>query len=212
MTTTLDDYIRDPQEITRRSFEIVRAETDLAGLPADVGEVALRVVHACGMPEIAADLACAGDLVGAGRRALEAGAVILADCEMVADGITRARLPARNLVRCTLNDPRTPERAKALGTTRSAAAVDFWGDDLKGAVVAIGNAPTALYRLLELLTEGAPRPAAMLAFPVGFVGAAESKEALIASGLGVPYLTLRGRRGGSAMAAAAVNALARKGL
>ncbi|MEQ9626805.1 MAG: precorrin-8X methylmutase [Roseitalea porphyridii] len=216
MTTTLDgprfDYIRDPQEITRRSFEIVRAETDLSALPADVAEIALRVVHACGMPEIAPDLAYGGDLVGAGRAALQAGAVVLADCEMVADGVTRARLPAGNRVVSTLNDARTPDLARQLGTTRSAAAVDLWRDDLKGAVVAIGNAPTALYRLMEILAAGAPRPAAILAFPVGFVGAAESKEALIHADLGVPYLTLRGRRGGSAMAAAAVNALARAGL
>ena len=212
MTTTLDDYIRDPQEITRRSFEIVRAETDLSALPGDVGEIALRVVHACGMPEIAADLAYAGELAGAGRAALQAGAPVLADCEMVADGVTRARLPAGNRVLCTLNDARTPDLAKQRGTTRSAAAVDLWGEDLQGAVVAIGNAPTALFRLMEILAEGAPRPAAILAFPVGFVGAAESKEALVAADLGVPYLTLRGRRGGSAMAAAAVNALARAGL
>ena len=212
MTTTLDDYLRDPREITRRSFEIVRAETDLSALPAAVGEIALRVVHACGMPEIVSDLAFGGDVAGAGRAALEAGATVLADCEMVAGGITRTRLPAGNVVLCSLNDPRTPDLATRLGTTRSAAAVDLWGDDLRGAVVAIGNAPTALYRLIEVLRGGAPRPAAILAFPVGFVGAAESKEALIGTGLRVPYLTLRGRRGGSAMAAAAVNALARSGL
>jgi precorrin isomerase len=212
MTAILHDYIRDPQEITRRSFEIVRAETDLSALPADVAEIALRVVHACGMPEIAPDLAYGGDLAGAGRAALQAGAVVLADCEMVADGVTRARLPAGNRVVSTLNDVRTPDLARQLGTTRSAAAVDLWGADLKDAVVAIGNAPTALYRLLELLVAGAPRPAVILAFPVGFVGAAESKDALIAADLGVPFLTLRGRRGGSAMAAAAVNALARAGL
>lgn len=212
MTATLDDYLRDPQEITRRSFEIVRAETDLSRLPAGIGEIALRVVHACGMPEIAPDLAYGGDVAGAGRTALAGGATVLADCAMVADGVTRARLPAGNVVRCTLNDSRTTALATRLGTTRSAAAVDLWGDDLAGAVVAIGNAPTALYRLLELLHEGAPRPAAVLAFPVGFVGAAESKEALIAAEIGVPFLTLRGRRGGSAMAAAAVNALARSGL
>ena len=212
MPTTLDDYIRDPQEITRRSFEIVRAETDLSALPNPVAEVALRVVHACGMPEIAGDLATAGDLAEAGRSALRAGQPVLADCAMVADGITRSRLPAENPVRCTLNDSRTPDLARQLRTTRSAAAVDLWGEDLAGAVVAIGNAPTALFRLLELLRQGALRPAVILAFPVGFVGAAESKDALIAANLDVPYLTLRGRRGGSAMAAAAVNALARPGL
>ncbi len=216
MSTTLNtpgyDYIRDPREITRRSFEMVRAETDLSGLPPEIGEVALRVVHACGMPEIVADLAYGGDPAGAGRRALQAGAAVLADCAMVAEGVTRARLPAGNRVICTLNDPRTPDLAKRLDTTRSAAAVDLWAADLKDSVIAIGNAPTALYRLLELLAEGAARPAAILGFPVGFVGAAESKDALIAAGLGVPFLTLRGRRGGSAMAAAAVNALARAGL
>lgn len=212
MTTTLDSYLRDPQEITRRSFEIVRAETDLSALPGDIGEIALRVVHACGMPEIVSDLAFGGDVAAAGGAALRAGAAVLADCEMAADGVTRARLPADNRVLCTLNDPRTPELAQRLGTTRSAAAVDLWGDDLKDAVVAIGNAPTALYRLIEILQAGAARPAAILAFPVGFVGAAESKDALIAADLGVAYLTLRGRRGGSAMAAAAVNALARAGL
>jgi precorrin isomerase len=209
---SLHSYIRDPQEITRRSFEIVRAETDLSALPQDIGEIALRVVHACGMPEIAVDLAYGGDLTGAARAALQAGAAVLADCEMVADGVTRARLPAANRVVCRLNDSRTPVLAKDLGNTRSAAAVDLWGEDLKGAVVAIGNAPTALYRLMELLAEGAPRPSVILAFPVGFVGAAESKEALIAANFDIPYLTLRGRRGGSAMAAAAVNALARAGL
>ncbi|WP_299626008.1 precorrin-8X methylmutase [Pelagibius sp.] len=212
VTTALDDYLRDPREITRRSFAIVRAETDLSRFPEDIADIALRVVHACGMPEIAGDLAFGGDLVGKGRRALEAGAPVLADCAMVADGVTRARLPADNPVLCTLNDPRTPDLARDGKTTRSAAAVDLWRDDLEGSVVAIGNAPTALFRLLELLRDGAPRPAAILAFPVGFVGAAESKEALVGADLGVPYLTLRGRRGGSAMAAAAVNALARAGL
>jgi precorrin-8X/cobalt-precorrin-8 methylmutase len=212
VTTTLNDYLRDPREITRRSFEILRRETDVSALPPDVAEVALRVVHACGMPDIVPDLAFSGDVADAGRAALQAGAVVLADCEMVAGGVTRARLPAGNRVLSTLNDRRTPELAKQLGTTRSAAALDLWGDDLKGAVVAIGNAPTALFRLLEILAAGAPRPAAILAFPVGFVGAAESKEALIEAGLGIPFLTLRGRRGGSAMAAAAVNAVARAGL
>lgn len=212
MTTTLHDYIRDPREITRRSFEILRRETDVSALPPGVAEVALRVVHACGMPEIVPDLAFGGDVSVAGRAALESGAAVLADCEMVAGGVTRARLPAGNRVVSTLNDPRTPELAKRQATTRSAAALDLWRDDLKDAVVAIGNAPTALFRLIEILAAGAPRPAAILAFPVGFVGAAESKEALIAADLGIPYLTLRGRRGGSAMAAAAVNAVARAGL
>jgi precorrin-8X/cobalt-precorrin-8 methylmutase len=202
------DYLRDPAEIYRRSFELVRAETDLSGLPADLAGVAQRLVHACGMPEIVADLAWRGDPAAAGRAALAAGAPVLADCRMVAEGVTRARLPADNRVICRLNEPEVPELARAQGTTRSAAALELWGDDLAGAVVAIGNAPTALFRLLEMLAEGAPRPAVILAFPVGFVGAAESKEALIAAASEVPYLTLRGRRGGSALAAAAVNALA----
>lgn len=212
MTTTLHDYLRDPREITRRSFEILRRETDVSALPPGVAEVALRVVHACGMPEIVPDLAYGGDVGAAGRAALEKGAVVLADCEMVAGGVTRARLPAGNRVICTLNDSRTPDLAARQATTRSAAALEFWGDDLKDAVVAIGNAPTALFHLLEMLAAGAPRPSAILAFPVGFVGAAESKAALIDAGLGIPFLTLRGRRGGSAMAAAAVNAVARAGL
>jgi precorrin-8X/cobalt-precorrin-8 methylmutase len=202
------EYLRDPAEITRRSFAIVQAEADLAALPPALAPVAVRLVHACGMPDIVADLAWHPDVAAAGRAALTAGAPVLADCRMVADGVTRARLPADNPVICTLDDPEVPALARHLGTTRSAAAVELWGDRLAGALVAIGNAPTALFRLIELLAEGAPRPAAILAFPVGFVGAAESKEALIAADLGVPYLTLRGRRGGSALAAAAVNALA----
>ena len=202
------DYLRDPAEIYRRSFALVRAETDLNGLPADLASVALRLVHACGMPEVVADLAWDGEPAAAGRAALAAGRPILADCRMVAEGVIADRLPGRNPVLCRLNEPEVPVLARARGTTRSAAAVELWRDDLEGAVVAIGNAPTALFRLLELLAEGAPRPAVILAFPVGFVGAAEAKEALIDAGLGVPYLTLRGRRGGSALAAAAVNALA----
>lgn len=205
------EYLRDPAEITRRSFAIVQAEADLAALPAALAPVAVRLVHACGMPDIVADLAWHPDVAAAGRAALAAGAPVLADCRMVADGVTRARLPADNPVICTLDDSEVPALARRLGTTRSAAAVELWGDRLAGALVAIGNAPTALFRLIELLAEGAPQPAAILAFPVGFVGAAESKEALIAADLGVPYLTLRGRRGGSALAAAAVNALATDG-
>jgi precorrin-8X/cobalt-precorrin-8 methylmutase len=202
------DYLRDPAEIYRRSFALARAETDFAGIPAELTGTVLRLVHACGMPEIVADLAWGGDPAAAGRAALQAGAPVLADCRMAADGVTAARLPADNPVLCRLNEPEVPALAGERGTTRSAAAVELWRDDLAGAVVAIGNAPTALFRLLELLEEGAARPAVILAFPVGFVGAAESKEALIEAGLGVPYLTLRGRRGGSALAAAAVNALA----
>ncbi len=202
------DYLRDPAEIYRRSFALVRAETDLSALPADLAPVALRLVHACGMPEVVADLAWDGGPAAAGRAALADGRPVLADCRMVAEGVIANRLPARNPVLCRLNEPEVPALARERGTTRSAAAVELWRDDLEGAVVAIGNAPTALFRLLELLAEGARRPAVILAFPVGFVGAAESKEALVDAGLGVPYLTLRGRRGGSALAAAAVNALA----
>jgi len=203
------DYIRDPAEITRRSFEILRAECDVSRLPAGLDEVALRLVHACGMPEILSDLAWAGDPVAAGRAALAAGAPVLVDCRMAGDGVTRDFLPVDNAVVCTLNEPEVSQRARAAGITRSAAAVDLWPPHLADAVVAIGNAPTALYRLLEILAAGAPRPAVILAFPVGFVGAAESKEALITAGPEPPYLTLRGRRGGSALAGAAVNGLAR---
>ncbi len=202
------DYLRDPGEITRRSFELVRAETDLSGLPEALTGVAVRLVHACGLPEIVGRLVWGGEVACAARAALEAGAPVIADCRMVAEGVTRGRLPADNDVLCTLGDPVVPELARRQATTRSAAAVELWRPHLAGAVVAIGNAPTVLYRLLELLQEGAPRPAAILAFPVGFVGAAESKEALAETGIGVPYLTLRGRQGGSALAAAAVNALA----
>ena len=203
-----DDYIRDPDEIYRRSFAIIRAEADLRTLPADLEPLAVRLIHAAGDPAIVADLRWTGDVVAAGRRALASGAPILVDAEMVATGIIRARLPAGNAVLCTLAERGVVEAARAMRTTRSAAAVDRWRDQLAGAVVAIGNAPTALFRLLELLDAGAPRPAAILGFPVGFVGAAESKEALIAHEAGVPFVTLRGRRGGSALAAAAVNALA----
>jgi len=208
-TETKLDYVRDPVEITRLSFQAVRRECDLSRLPPGLAETAVRLVHACGMPDILGDLAWGGEPAAAGRQALRAGAAVLADCRMVAEGVTRDRLPADNRVVCTLDDPTVPARARRQATTRSAAAVELWGPRLAGAVVAIGNAPTALYRLLELLAEGAPKPAVILGFPVGFIGAAESKEALIAAGLDVPYLTLRGRRGGSALAAAAVNALAR---
>ena len=199
------DYIRDGDAIYRRSFAIIRAETDLARFTPEEERVAVRIVHACGMPDVARDLAFAPGAAAAGIAALQAGATILCDAQMVAHGVTRARLPAGNEVICTLSDPAVAELARRQGTTRSAAAVDLWGDRLKGAVVAIGNAPTTLFRLLEVLAAGAPRPACILGMPVGFVGAAESKEALIEAGL--PSLVVRGRRGGSAMAAAAVNAL-----
>jgi len=203
------DYLRDPREITRRSFAIVRAEAELGGLPPDIAAIAVRLVHACGMPDIVAGLEWDADVVARGRAALEAGAAVIADANMVAHGIIAQRLPRANAVLCTIDDPRVAALAEAAGTTRAAAAVELWPDLLAGAVVAIGTAPTALWRLIEMLQDGAPKPAVILAFPVGFVGAAESKRALTAARLAIPYLTLRGRRGGSALAAAAVNALGR---
>jgi precorrin-8X/cobalt-precorrin-8 methylmutase len=206
------DYLRDPDAIYRQSFATIRAEARLERFPPDVAEIAIRVAHACGMVEVVDDLVFDPDVAARGRAALVAGAPVLADCRMVDVGIIRARLPAGNDVVSLIGDPSLPDLARRLGTTRSAAMVDLWRDRLDGAVVAIGNAPTALFRLLELLADGAPKPAAILGFPVGFVGAAESKAALADSGLGVPFLTLPGRRGGSAMASAAVNALARDGI
>jgi len=205
-------YLRDGAAIYQRSFAIIRAEADLSQFSADEAEVAVRMIHACGQVEVAQYIVFNGDVVASARQALAAGAPIFCDAEMVAHGITRARLPARNDVICTLNDPRTPGIAEQRGTTRSAAALDLWIDRLGGAVVAIGNAPTALFRLLEMLDDGAPKPAAILGIPVGFVGAAESKAALAADPRGVPFIVVRGRIGGSAMCAAAVNALARAGL
>ena len=198
-------HLRDPDAIYAASFATIRREAPIERLPADVQALALRLIHSCGMPDILADLAWSADAVESGRRALGAGAPILVDATMVAAGIRRERLPAANPIVCTLAEARA--RAAALGTTRSAAAVDLWGERLAGAVVAIGNAPTALFRLLELLVAGATAPALVLAFPVGFVGAAEAKDALIAHRPGLAYVTLRGRRGGSGLAAAAVNAL-----
>lgn len=202
------DYIRDAEEIYRRSFAIIRSEADLTRIPADLEKLAVRVAHACGMPDVVEDLMFSAGAGASGRAALAAGAPILCDCRMVADGVTRTRLTADNPVICTLNDPQTPILAKEIGDTRSAAAVELWRPHLAGAVVAIGNAPTALFRLLALLDAGAPKPALILGFPVGFVGAAESKAALAEDSRGAPFVALRGRRGGSAMAAAAVNALA----
>jgi precorrin-8X/cobalt-precorrin-8 methylmutase len=204
-------YLRDGAAIYERSFAIIRAEADLSRFNAEEAEVAVRMIHACGNVEVARDITFAPGLVAAGRSALAHGAPILCDANMVAHGVTRARLPARNEVICTLRDARVPALAEQLGTTRSAAAMELWGEKLAGAVVAIGNAPTALFRLLELLDAGAPKPAAILGIPVGFVGAAESKAALAADPRGVPFLIVRGRSGGSAMTAAAVNALARAG-
>ncbi|GAA2542453.1 precorrin-8X methylmutase [Winogradskya consettensis] len=200
------EYVRDGAEIYRRSFATIRAEADLSRLPADVARVAVRMIHACGMVDLVEDLAWSPGVVTAARKALRAGAPILCDAQMVASGVTRTRLPAGNEVICTLRDPAVPGIAAEIGNTRSAAAMDLWGDRLGGAIVAIGNAPTALFRLLEMIEAGAPRPAAVLGIPVGFIGAAESKDALAASDL--EYLVVRGRRGGSAITAAAVNALA----
>jgi precorrin-8X/cobalt-precorrin-8 methylmutase len=204
------DYVRDGAAIYARSFAIIRAEADLARFTPDEAEVAVRMIHAAGMVELAPQIVFGPGLVDAARAALAAGAPVLCDAEMVAHGITRARLPAGNEVVCTLRDPRVPDLAARLGTTRSAAAIDLWGARLAGAVVAIGNAPTALFRLLELLRDGALRPAAIVGIPVGFVGAAESKDALAAEAP-VPFLTVRGRLGGSAVTAAAINALAKAG-
>jgi precorrin-8X/cobalt-precorrin-8 methylmutase len=205
-------YLRDGPAIYQRSFAIIRAEADLSRFSAEEADVVVRMIHACGVVEAAVNILFGGNLVAAARSALASGAPILCDAEMVAHGITRARLPTNNDVVCTLNDPRAAAVARLHGTTRSAAAIELWRDRLSGAVVAIGNAPTALFRLLDLIDTGAPKPAAILGIPVGFVGAAESKEALAANSCGVPFLTVRGRMGGSAMTAAAVNALARAGL
>jgi precorrin-8X/cobalt-precorrin-8 methylmutase len=208
----MSDYLRDGAAIYQRSFAIIRAETDLSSFSAAEAEVAVRMIHACGLVEAGKQIVFGAGLVAAARSALQAGAPILCDSQMVAHGITRARLPKNNEVMCTLRDPNVPGLAARLGTTRSAAALDLWMDKLEGAVVAIGNAPTALFRLLELLDGGAPRPAAILGIPVGFVGAAESKDELMTRSRGIPFLVVRGRLGGSAMVAAAVNALARPGL
>jgi precorrin-8X/cobalt-precorrin-8 methylmutase len=199
-------YVRDGAEIYRRSFATIRAEADLSALPPDVAQVAVRMIHACGQVDLVDDIGFSPGVVAAARAALRAGAPILCDAAMVASGVTRARLPADNAVVCTLRDPRVPALAEQLGTTRSAAALELWRDRLDGAVVAVGNAPTALFHLLDMLDAGAPRPAAVLGIPVGFIGAAESKDALAATDL--EHLVVRGRRGGSAITAAALNALA----
>jgi precorrin-8X/cobalt-precorrin-8 methylmutase len=204
------DYCADGDEIYRRSFAIIRDEADLTGLPVDARGVAVRMIHASGDIALPSLLAFSDDLVAAARAALNSGAAIYADSEMVASGITRSRLPAGNEVRCLLRDPRAAALAREWGTTRSAAAVSLWGAGLDGSVVAIGNAPTALFHLLELIAGGGPPPAAIVGMPVGFVGSAESKQALAANPWDIPYAIVRGRRGGSALAAAAVNALARE--
>lgn len=204
------DYIRDGAEIYRKSFAMIRELSDLSILPADLETVAVRLIHSCGMTDIVNDLAASPQAATIGRNAIKTGAPILCDAQMVAQGITRSRLPADNAIICTLQHPDVPDLAKKLATTRSAAALELWHDYLDGAVVAIGNAPTALFRLLELLDAGAPKPALILGFPVGFVGTAQSKIELATNSRGVPFITLHGRRGGSAMATAAVNALAKE--
>ncbi|MFK0136883.1 precorrin-8X methylmutase [Streptomyces murinus] len=207
-TVTTHVYEKDGAAIYRQSFATIRAEADLTALPADVSQVAVRMIHACGMADLVKDLAHTPAVVARAREALRAGAPIFCDVQMVASGVTRKRLPAANDVLCTLSDPAVPELAATMGTTRSAAALELWRDRLEGAVVAVGNAPTALFRLLEMIEEGGPRPAAVIGVPVGFVGAAESKDALAAHPSGLEHLVVRGRRGGSAIAAAALNAIA----
>ncbi|MBQ6639645.1 MAG: precorrin-8X methylmutase [Saccharopolyspora sp.] len=207
MNTGRYEYVREGPEIYRRSFATIRAEAELDGMPPEVAGVAVRMIHACGMVDLVADLAWSPNAVLAAREALRAGAPVFCDAEMVAAGVTRRRLPAANDIVCTLGDQRVPELAQQLGTTRSAAAMELWADRLEGSVVAVGNAPTSLFRLLEMVDEGAGRPAAVLGLPVGFIGAAESKQAL-AEHPALEHLVVHGRRGGSAMAVAAVNAIA----
>lgn len=203
------DYLRDGQAIYARSFAMIRAEADLTRFHGTAERVVVRMIHACGMTDLPRDVELSDDFADKGEAALKAGAPILCDVRMVADGVTRARLPANNKVICTLSDPRVPEMAASMGTTRSAAAMELWREHLPGSVVAVGNAPTSLFRLLELLDEGVAPPAAVIGIPVGFVGAAESKEALARDGR-VPFVVVHGRRGGSAMTAAAINALAQE--
>ena len=206
------DYLTDGTEIYRRSFEIIRAEADLSGMPGDVADVAVRMIHAAAQTDLPASMAWSDGFVTAARNALNAGAPILCDSQMVASGIIRSRLPGDNEVVCLLGTPEVAAHAADRGTTKTAAAVELWLPRLAGAVVAIGNAPTALFHLLEVVEESGVKPAAVVGIPVGFVGAAESKEALIANGLGLDYLVLRGRRGGSAITTAAINALSRPGI
>jgi precorrin-8X/cobalt-precorrin-8 methylmutase len=206
------DYIRDGAAIYERSFATIREEADLARFSPGEADIAIRMIHACGQVEAARHFEFSPGFEHAARSALATGAAILCDAEMVAHGVTRTRLPAANEVVCTLRDPRTAEIAARIGNTRSAAAMHLWGDRMAGGLVAIGNAPTALFHLLEMLDDGAPKPAAIIGMPVGFVGAAESKDALAQNRHGIPYAIVRGRLGGSAMTAAAINALARTGI
>jgi precorrin-8X/cobalt-precorrin-8 methylmutase len=202
------NYVKDGAAIYRESFSIIRREADLSAFQPELARVVVRMIHACGMTDLPQDVQASPDAASAGVTALLAGAPLFCDATMVANGITRSRLPRNNEVICTLSDARTADLAAKLHTTRSAAAVELWRDTLAGSVVVIGNAPTALFHLLDMLEDGAARPALIIGIPVGFVGAAESKAALATNRLGIPFLTVRGRRGGSAIAAAAVNALA----
>jgi precorrin-8X/cobalt-precorrin-8 methylmutase len=202
------NYVKDGAAIYRESFAIIRRETDLSAFPTDLARIVVRMIHACGMTDLPQDVLASPDAAAVGINALLTSAPLLCDATMVASGITRSRLPRNNEVICTLSDARTPELAVNLNTTRSAAAVELWREKLAGSVVVIGNAPTALFHLLDILDDGAPRPALIVGIPVGFVGAAESKAALADNPFGIPFLTIRGRRGGSAIAAAAINALA----
>jgi precorrin-8X/cobalt-precorrin-8 methylmutase len=204
------DYLKNGEEIYRQSFGMIRQEAKLDNLPTDLAHLAVRLIHSCGMTDIVEDLAASPDAVFCGRKALNEGAKILCDSQMVANGITRSRLPLNNEVICTLNAPEVRAIAQEIQNTRSAAALQLWQPHLAGSLVVIGNAPTALFRLLELLDQGWAKPALILGFPVGFVGAMESKQELAAHPRGVPFITLHGRRGGSAIAAAAVNALAKE--
>lgn len=204
------DYIRNGDEIYRKSFQTIREEANLEILPPDLAKIAVRMIHACGMIDIVNEIEASPDAVNSAKQAINNGAAILCDSKMVAEGITKARLPAENPIICTLNDPQVPALAKRIGNTRSAAALELWKPHLQNAIVVVGNAPTALFYFLEMLDNGIEKPAAILGFPVGFVGAAESKAELATNSRGVPFITLHGRRGGSAIAAAAVNALAKE--
>jgi len=204
------DYIRNGDDIYRKSFQTIRDEANLEILPPDLAKIAVRMIHACGMIDIVSEIEASPNAVNSAKKAINNGAPILCDSKMVAEGITRARLPAENPIICTLNDPQVPAIAKRIGNTRSAAALELWKTHLQNSIVVVGNAPTALFYLLEMLDKGAEKPAAILGFPVGFVGAAESKAELATNSRGVPFITLHGRRGGSAIAAAAVNALAKE--
>ncbi len=203
----MSEYLKNPDAIYEQSFAAIEAEADFSLVPADARNIAARMIHSCGMPDISRKLVISPDFAASAKKALAAGARILVDAEMVRHGIMTSLLPERGRIICTLNDPRTKPLASEMANTRSAAAVELWRPCLEGAIVVIGNAPTALFHLLDIIDAGAPGPAVVIALPVGFIGAAESKDQLIANARGLPFLALRGRQGGSAMAAAVVNAL-----